>query len=148
MKKINTKLACELARLLEGVTERDHFGSDAFSAGGRIFATVWHDKNEVNLMFTPELQREYVGLDGEGFSAVPNKWGEKGATTAHLEELEVSVFESALRAAWECRAVKVAEPAKRTKSRSVPKRVATTVNRSSGAALTKKKVKKVIKKKK
>lgn len=102
MKKLTSQLACEIARSFEGVTEKDHFGSDAFSAGGRMFATVWHGKNEVNLMFTPALQRQFLEIDGEGFSAVPNKWGEKGATTAHLHYLERDVFEKALRAAWDC----------------------------------------------
>jgi hypothetical protein len=34
----SSKQACEMARSLKGVTDKDHFGSDAFVANGRIFA--------------------------------------------------------------------------------------------------------------
>ena len=96
---MNTKNACKLARALENVTEKDHFGSDAFYASKRIFATVWHERGEVNLRLTPESQDHYVGLDGDGFSRIDNAWGRQGWTTAHLEFVEQEVFIQALKKA-------------------------------------------------
>ncbi|MBI3556097.1 MAG: MmcQ/YjbR family DNA-binding protein [Deltaproteobacteria bacterium] len=99
--KINTRTACEMARSLEGVTEKDHFGSDAFVAFGRMFATVWHDKNEVNLMLSPELQRQVLSIDGEGFAQIDNAWGRAGATKAQLDFVDPKDFAWALKLAWE-----------------------------------------------
>src|SRR4051812_43246337 len=89
---MTTKRASVLLQALPDVTVKDHFGSDAFRANGRIFATVWHGKNEVNLMVTPAQQEALLGRDGDGYSKVPNKWGEGGATTAHLSFLDEADF--------------------------------------------------------
>lgn len=99
--KLNTRTACEMARALEGVTEKDHFGSDAFVAFGRIFATVWHDKNEVNLMLSQELQRQVLSIDGEGFAQIDNAWGRAGATKAQLDFVDSKDFAWALKLAWD-----------------------------------------------
>ena len=97
---VSSRTACEIARSLPNVSEKDHFGSDAFIAHKRIFATVWHDKAEVNLMFTTAQQNEFLEMDVEAFSPVPNKWGEKGATTAHLKYIDKALLAKALKAAW------------------------------------------------
>ena len=90
-----------MARALEGVTEKDHFGSDAFVANKRIFATVWHDKNEVNLMLSSEQQRHVLAIDGEGFAEIDNAWGRAGATKAQLDFVDRKDFARALKLAWE-----------------------------------------------
>ncbi|MEQ1876899.1 MAG: hypothetical protein ABL958_09655, partial [Bdellovibrionia bacterium] len=60
----------------DGVTVKNHFGSDAFCANGRIFATVWHDKNRVNLMLNQEQQKSLLLKDGsEGFIQIDGAWG-------------------------------------------------------------------------
>jgi hypothetical protein len=105
---LTTTQACELARELPDVTAQDHFGSDAFRTPGGIFATVWHDKQTVNLMLTPEQQRRFVALDGNGFVAIDNAWGRKGATTANLEAVDAALFVEALRTAWHNSAEKAA----------------------------------------
>jgi hypothetical protein len=98
---MNTKTACKMAAALEGVTEKDHFGSNAFHAHKRIFATVWHEKKTVNLRLTPEQQAEFLELDGDAFSIVPNAFGKQGWTTAHLEFCDKEQLAGALKAAWE-----------------------------------------------
>jgi hypothetical protein len=103
---ISSKQAAEMARSLEGVTEKDHFGSDAFVAHKRIFATVWHDKNEVNLMLSREQQRRFLSIDGEGFAELDNAWGRAGATRAQLAFVDRKDFLEALKAAWQNSAVK------------------------------------------
>jgi hypothetical protein len=119
--KLTTKTACELARALAGVTEKDHFGADAFVANGRIFATVWHDRGEVNLMLSREQQRQFLGIDGEGFTEIDNAWGPGGATRAVLEFVDPKDFAAALRSAWDHSATKRA--ALRPKgTAAVPKR--------------------------
>jgi hypothetical protein len=100
MRKISTQQVCEMARALDGVSEKDHFGSDAFVANGRIFATVWHNKNEVNLMLNEEQQRSFLVRDeSEGFYTLDNAWG-KNAINVQLAEVDPRVFAEALKVAW------------------------------------------------
>lgn len=126
---MNTKTACRLARGLDGVTEKAHFGSDAFYANKRIFATVWHERGEVNFRLTPDLQDHYIGLDGDAFSRIDNAWGRQGWTTAHLEFVEQDVFIQALKSAWEAsfqaRKRPQAKKAKATPSKKARKKVRT-----------------------
>jgi hypothetical protein len=97
---LKAKRACELVRELPDVTEYDHFGSNAFKAKGGTFATVWTEKNTVNLRLTPEEQRRFVALDGEGFIEIDNAWGRQGWTTANLDFVDEQAFRAALLAAW------------------------------------------------
>jgi hypothetical protein len=103
---LSTKQVCEMAEAFGNVSVKDHFGSDAYSANGRNFATVWHDRKEVNLRLTPELQRHYLSMDGDGFAEIDNAWGRQGWTKVQLEYVDRRIFAEALKAAWECSAVK------------------------------------------
>ena len=121
---LTTKLACDLASALGDVTVKDHFGSDAFRTPGGIFATVWHATRTVNLRLTPEQQRRFVEIDGEGFREIDNAWGRQGWTTASLEFLDADQFSAALQAAWQnsvdaaaLRAVRRRAPRKKTARR-------------------------------
>ena len=100
MSDVSTKQACELARKLEGVSEKNHFGSDAFCANGRIFATVWHDKNRVNLMLNEEQQRSFLLRDGgDAFITLENAWGSH-AIGVDMESIDRKTFIEALQTAW------------------------------------------------
>jgi hypothetical protein len=59
-------------------------------------------------MLTPEQQHRFVTLDGEGFVAIDNAWGRKGATTANLGAVDREQFVEALRTAWHNSAEKAA----------------------------------------
>ena len=121
MRKLSPNKACEMARTFNGVTEKDHFGSDAFVANGRIFATVWHDKNEVNLMLNEEQQRSFlVGDDSEGFNQIENAWG-KNAINVKLDAIAPKIFAAALRVAWLNSASKKSRPGAPKKKPSTKK---------------------------
>lgn len=110
-----------MVRALEGVTEKNHFGSDAFYAHKRIFATVWPEKKQVNLRLTPEQHLRFVAEDGEAFEAVANAFGSQGWTTVHLDFIERPALAVALGAAWTSSAA--ARPA--AKPKTAPKKTAT-----------------------
>lgn len=97
---MTSQLACELIRKLADVREKDHFGSDAFSTGKRMFATVWHENQSANLRLSPELQHHFLSQDGEAFSAIDNAWGRQGWTRVHLQFVAQDQFLAALNAAW------------------------------------------------
>jgi hypothetical protein len=126
---LTTRRAAEMARSLPDVTERDHFGSDAFRTQGGIFATVWHETNTVNLKLTPEQQRRFVLIDGEGFVEIDNAWGRQGWTKANLEFLEPEQFGEALRVAWTNSHDK---PPRVRKSKAKPVRAASSKRRARG----------------
>ncbi|MGZ3652565.1 MAG: MmcQ/YjbR family DNA-binding protein, partial [Bdellovibrionota bacterium] len=130
MQKVSPLKACEMARALEGVTEKDHFGSDAFIANGRIFATVWHNKNEVNMMIDRDQQKDFLARDGgDAFRPLENSWGDH-AITVQLEFVEPAIFAEALKAAWRnsgnkrtpIKARKTAVKKKSPKKKSSPKK--------------------------
>jgi hypothetical protein len=139
MRKLSTTQVCEMARALDGATEKDHFGGDAFVANGRIFATVWHDKNTVNLMLNLEQQKYFLSIDGEGFNQINNAWGRQGATNVQLEFVDPDQLSEALKAAWENSAKKRPAFARKAKTSDTKK---TTAKKSvaKSAAAEKKKV--------
>jgi hypothetical protein len=98
---MTSKLACNLIRKLEGITEKDHFGSDAFIANKRMFATVWHDKNTANLRLSLKQQIHFLSQDGEAFVEIDNAWGRQGWTLVQLEFTSQDQFKEAIAAAFE-----------------------------------------------
>jgi hypothetical protein len=129
MKKLTPNQVCELARAFPGVTEKDHFGSDAFIAKGRIFVTVWHDKGIANLMVPRDVQRGFLERDGgDAFRTIDNAWGDY-AFSAVLGEIEPGLLQEALAAAFEHSGVK-RKPLKSTKKKAPPKRKPTTRKKS------------------
>jgi hypothetical protein len=92
-------------RALPDVSEKDHWGGDAFVANKRIFATVWHEENKVNVRLTPELQREFMTRDKDAFTTWDNAWGRQGATSISLSHVRKKDFRDAINAAYEHSAV-------------------------------------------
>ena len=122
---MNTKSAGKAAMSLEGVTTKDHFGSDAFYANKRIFATVWHEKNTVNLRLDPEKQEHFLGVDGDAFAPVDNAFGKQGWTTVFLDYVDDGDFKAAVKAAHELSASARAREASRNarpKKKAVPRK--------------------------
>ncbi len=101
------------ALALPGAVEVPHFDRPSFRVAppskragtkpkpARIFATLWDD-GRACLMLTPEQQAKWE--DGAcGFSAVPNKWGDAGATLVMLSgsgAAKAADVKAALREAW------------------------------------------------
>jgi hypothetical protein len=103
---VSTRFVCEAARSLDGVSEKDHFGSDAFYANKRIFATVWHDRNEVNLRLKLDEQSRFLSIDGDGFTEIPNAFGRQGWTQVQLDFVDRKALLEALKSAWTFSAAK------------------------------------------
>lgn len=127
---ITTKTACEVIRKLPEISEKDHFGGDAFYAHKRIIATVWHEENKVNIRLTPDLQRKFLETDGESFCEIDNAWGRQGWTTVQLEFIDKGVFSEAIQSAWDV-----------SKNNSAPKKSSKT-KPTATTAKAKKKVRK------
>jgi hypothetical protein len=89
-----------LAMNLEGVEERQHFDRRAFRVK-RIFATLAPDERSLNVMLTPDEQQMKTMMLPNAYSALPNKWGENGATMLRLSEVDVNELEAILNTAWQ-----------------------------------------------
>jgi hypothetical protein len=93
-----------IALSLEGAEESSHMGSPDFRVGGRIFATLAHQKQGFgNLMLTPEQQAAFVGELPEVFVPVAGGWGKGGATHVRLAAANEDLLAGALRTAWKLR---------------------------------------------
>lgn len=89
-----------IALSLPGTEARSHFDRTAFRVR-RIYATLAPDRLSANLMYGPSDQKRFCEANPEAFSPVPNKWGEKGATTIRLDVVTESELREALERAWE-----------------------------------------------
>lgn len=86
-----------------------------FRVGGRIFATLAHEKQGYgNLMLTPEQQAAFVEELPEVFLTVDGGWGKNGATHIVLGRASEDVLEGALRTAWRLRVEKNAKSGKKS----------------------------------
>jgi hypothetical protein len=93
-----------IALSLEGAEEGSHMGAVDFRVGGRIFATLAHEKQGYgNLMLTLEQQAAFVVDLPEVFLPVYGGWGRNGATHVRLAVVSEDVLEGALRTAWKLR---------------------------------------------
>ena len=93
-----------IALSLEGAEEGSHMGAVDFRVGGRIFATLAHEKQGYgNLMLTPEQQATFLEELPEVFLRVHGGWGRNGATHVRLAVVSEDVLEGALRTAWKLR---------------------------------------------
>lgn len=96
-----------LALSLEGAEEGSHMGSTDFRVGGRIFATLAHEKQGYgNLMLTPEQQAAFVEEAPAVFLPISGGWGRMGATHIRLDAATDDVLAGALRTAWQLRKTK------------------------------------------
>jgi hypothetical protein len=93
-----------IALSLEGTEESSHMGAADFRVGGRIFATLAHERKGFgNVMLMPEQQGDFVAELPEVFLPVPGGWGRNGATHIRLAEVTEDVLTGALRTAWKLR---------------------------------------------
>ncbi|MBX3296800.1 MAG: MmcQ/YjbR family DNA-binding protein [Acidobacteria bacterium] len=78
-----------------------HFERVGFKiAKRRMFATYFDKDNTANIFLTPDEQQTFCKIDASHIYPVPNKWGEKGATTFVLDEVEPSIVREALISAY------------------------------------------------
>jgi len=65
----------------------------------RMFATYLDKNNTANIFLTPREQKVFCKMD-KGIYPVPNKWGEKGATTFELDTVPGEIVTEALLSAY------------------------------------------------
>jgi hypothetical protein len=89
-----------LALLLPEATEGAHMSHPDFRVRGKIFATLWPDKNYGVVMLTPDQQETLVAAEPSLFEPVPGGWGRRGSTILHLPTADEATANSALLMAW------------------------------------------------
>ena len=65
-----------------------------------MFATYFDKDNTANIFLTPQEQVVFCQIDPDNIYPVPNKWGEKGATTFDLNRIEKEIVLEALLSAY------------------------------------------------
>jgi hypothetical protein len=68
--------------------------------GRRMFATYLESNNTANIFLTPEEQKLFCKMDSKNIYPVPNKWGEKGATTFDLNHIAKEFLMEGLASAY------------------------------------------------
>jgi len=91
----------ELALSFPGTSEKPHFDRIGFSVTGkRMVASYLAENNTANIFLTPQEQALFCEMDREHVYPVPNKWGEKGATTFELDKVPKEFVQEALLSAY------------------------------------------------
>ncbi len=78
-----------------------HFDRIGFKVRGRrMYATYLAGDHTANIFLLPAEQNFFCKMHDEGIFPVPNKWGEKGATTFELQLVPKEVVMEALLLAY------------------------------------------------
>jgi hypothetical protein len=124
-----------LALVLEGAMEGSHMGSADFRVGGRIFATLAHQRQGYgNLMLSPQQQQAFIEEQPDVFLPVSGGWGRNGATHIRLAAANEDLLAGALHTAWKLRVEKNSKTKSAPGTQSVPKRVAAKPAKKKAAA--------------
>jgi hypothetical protein len=98
---IDKKLFQDLALSFHHTEQVPHFERLGFKiTGKRMFATYLEKNNTANIFLTPVEQKLFCKIDPENIYPVPNKWGEKGATTFELDRVKKEIVTEALISAY------------------------------------------------
>ena len=90
-----------MALSFAGTEQTPHFERTGFRViGKRMFATYLPVDNTANIFLTPEEQAVFCEMDRANIYPVPNKWGEKGATTFALNQVAKGLVLEALLSAY------------------------------------------------
>lgn len=90
-----------MALSFPGTEEVPHFERVGFRiTGKRMFATYLVKDNTANVFLTPREQKAFCNMDKKNIYPVPNKWGEKGATTFNLNDVSEELITEALQSAY------------------------------------------------
>lgn len=92
-----------LALSLPCVIEKPHFDRVSVRVDaprGKIITTILEAGATANVFLSPEEQDVLIGAEPAVFSKVPNKWGEAGATTLQLSNIDEATALSALKLSW------------------------------------------------
>jgi hypothetical protein len=90
----------QLALSFPGTEQVPHFERIGFKVTGkRMFSTYLQKDNTANIFLTPKEQAVFCQMD-KAIYPVPNKWGEKGATTFELNTVPGNILTEALLSAY------------------------------------------------
>ena len=90
-----------MALSFSGTEQVPHFERLGFKVTGkRMFATYLEKDNTANIFLTPKEQAVFCQMD-KAIYPVPNKWGEKGATTFDLNNVPKHILMEALLSAYD-----------------------------------------------
>jgi hypothetical protein len=99
-KMITEELFAQIALSFPGTEQVPHFERAGFKVTGRrMFATYLPKDNTANIFLTPKEQAVFCQMK-EDIYPVPNKWGEKGATTFELNSVPRHIVMEALLSAY------------------------------------------------
>ena len=97
---ITEALFAQMALSFPGAKQVPHFERVGFKVTGkRMFATYLAKDNTANIFLTPKEQAVFCQME-EAIYPVPNKWGEKGATTIKLDTVPQHIVMEALLSAY------------------------------------------------
>ena len=65
-----------------------------------MFSTYLESNNTANVFLTPAEQKVFCEMDKKHIYPVPNKWGEKGATTFELNHVAKEFLMEAMASAY------------------------------------------------
>lgn len=89
-----------VALSFNGTETCKHFNRVGYRIRGkRMFATYLDENNTANIFLTLKEQEVFCKID-KGIYPVPNKWGEKGATTFELDYVSTNIIIEALLSAY------------------------------------------------
>jgi hypothetical protein len=98
---ISEKGFAELALSFPGTEQTPHFERTGFKVTGkRMFTTYLAKNNTANIFLTPKEQQVFSKMSVGNIYPVPNKWGEKGATTFELNKVPKEIVMEALLSAY------------------------------------------------
>jgi hypothetical protein len=93
---ITGELFAQMALSFPGTEQVPHFERVGFKVTGkRMFATYLQKDNTANIFLTPKEQAVFCQMENAIYP-VPNKWGEKGATTFELNSVPQHIVLEAL----------------------------------------------------
>ena len=91
----------EMALSFPGTEQVAHFERVGFKVTGRrMFSTYLEKDNTANIFLTPGEQAVFCRMD-KAIHPVPNKWGDKGATTFELGHVPRHILQEALLSAYQ-----------------------------------------------
>jgi hypothetical protein len=98
---ISEDVFVKMALSFPGTGQAPHFERTGFKVmGKRMFATYLAKNNTANIFLTPKEQRVFCKMSAGNIYPVPNKWGEKGATTFELNKVPKEILLEALLSAY------------------------------------------------
>ena len=89
------RIALSMPHALEK-PHHDRAGFRVDAPKGKMFATMISDETEANIFLSVEEQEMLCAAEPDIFCPVPNKWGEKGATTIRLKSADRATLTSAI----------------------------------------------------